>query len=90
MASVDVTSELARARAAFREGEDREALALLRRARDAQEAGSVGWASLERLVGLVLIHMQREVEGTFALERSDAVLDAAGAPTPTLEGWETS
>ena len=28
---------------------------------------------------------QREVEGTFALERADALLDAAGHSRPTLE-----
>lgn len=77
------------ARAAFRAGDDRAALAALRRARDAHAPGSVEWATLERLVGLVLIHMQREVEGTFALERSDALLDAADAPKPTLDDWET-
>lgn len=77
------------ARAAFRAGDDRAALTALRRERDAYAPRSVEWATLERLVGLVLIHMQREVEGTFALERSDALLDAAGAPKPTLDDWET-
>ncbi|GAA5513470.1 hypothetical protein Dcar01_02208 [Deinococcus carri] len=73
---------------AFREGEEREALTLLRRARDAEAVGSVPWAVLERLAGLVLIHMLREVEGTFALERADAVLDEAGQPRPGLAWLE--
>lgn len=73
---------------AFADGDERRALTLLARARDAQPPGSVGWAVLERLHGLVLIHVLREVEGTFALERADALLDglAADAARPTL-GW---
>ncbi|MBZ9713820.1 hypothetical protein [Deinococcus multiflagellatus] len=74
------------AAAAFAGGDERRAATLLARARDAQPPGSVAWAQLERLYGLVLIHVQREVEGTFALERADAVLDAAGAARPDL-GW---
>ncbi len=76
------------ARAAFARGDDRATLGALRRARDAFPPGSVGWATLERLVGLVLIHTLREVEGTFALERADAVLDAAGVERPGLEALE--
>ncbi|WP_102128473.1 hypothetical protein [Deinococcus planocerae] len=75
-------------RAAFQEGDEARALTLLRRARDAQPPGSPGWAVLERLTGLVLIHVLREVEGTFALERADAVLDAAGLDRPTLAWLE--
>ena len=75
----------AEARVAFAEGEERRALALLRAARDAQVAGSPAWALLERAVGVLLIHTLREVEGTFALERADAVLDAHGWPRPDLE-----
>nr|WP_246580891.1 hypothetical protein [Deinococcus aestuarii] len=75
-------------RAAFSGGDEARALTLLRRARDAQEAGSPEWAVLERLTGLVLIHVLREVEGTFALERADAVLDAGGVPRPTLDWLE--
>ena len=50
--------------------------------------GSVEWALLERLRGLVLIHVLREVEGTFALERADAVLDHADLERPTLAWLE--
>lgn len=76
------------ARAAFRRGDDHATLGALRRARDAQQSGSPAWAYLERLVGLVLIHTLREVEGTFALERADPVLDAAHWPKPDLEALE--
>lgn len=76
------------ARAAFADGDERAALSLLRRARDAQPPGSPAWAVLERLVGLLLIHTLREVEGTFALERADALLDAAGWEQPGLEALE--
>ncbi|WP_019586551.1 hypothetical protein [Deinococcus apachensis] len=73
---------------AFVEGDEWLALTLLRRARDGEAHGSVRWAVLERLGGLVLIHLLREVEGTFALERADAVLDAAGVTRPTLAWLE--
>ncbi|GHF90539.1 hypothetical protein GCM10017782_29490 [Deinococcus ficus] len=73
---------------AFGEGEDRLTLRLLTRAQDAHVVGGVAWAALERLRGLVLIHMLREVEGTFALERADAVLDAAGQVRPDLDWLE--
>ena len=73
---------------AFARGDEWEALTALRRARDTHPAGSVAWAVLERLGGFVLIHLLREVEGTFALERADAVLDAAGHPRPTLAWLE--
>lgn len=63
---------------AFADGNERLALTLLARARDLQGPGSRGWALLERLHGLVLIHILREVEGTFALERADALLDGLG------------
>ena len=92
MADPDLTSLRAlvpeAARVAFGEGDEGVALTLLRRARDAQSPGSPGWAVLERLTGLVLIHMLREVEGTFALERADPVLDAAELPRPTLAWLE--
>lgn len=77
-----------RAAHAFVDGDERLALTLLSRARDAQPPGSRAWAQLERLCGLVLIHILREVEGTFALERADGVLDRLGGPRPTLEWLE--
>ena len=78
---------LAAARA-FAEGDERRALTLLARARDGYAPQSPEWAQLERLYGLVLIHVLREVEGTFALERADARLDLLGAARPALEWLE--
>ncbi|GGK29711.1 hypothetical protein GCM10008955_24390 [Deinococcus malanensis] len=74
----------AEAMEAFTLGDERWAATLLARARDGHQPGSLAWAVLERLLGLTLIHVLREVEGTFALERADPVLDAAGVPRPTL------
>ena len=78
------------AKAAFEGGDDRAALRALRRVRDLQEANSPRWAFFERLLGLVLIHTLREVEGTFALERADAILDAHGWARPTLDALRDS
>ncbi len=69
---------------AVQDGQEVWALTLLARARDAQVPDSVEWAALERLRGLVLILVQREVEGTFALERADARLDGSGLLRPDL------
>lgn len=74
----------AEAAQAFADGDERLALTLLSRARDLHPALSLEWAVLERLVGLVQIHLQREVEGTFALERADPVLDHLGVERPSL------
>lgn len=75
---------------AFVDGDERLALTLLSRARDAQVLGSRAWAQLERLCGLVLIHILREVEGTFALERADACLDRLGGERPGLDWLEAA
>ncbi len=73
------------ARAAYRSGDERWAATLLYRARQQQRPGSAGWAVLERLEGLLWIAVQREVEGTFALDRADRVLEALGLEFPGLE-----
>ena len=88
MAHADLNLIPVEAAQAFADGDERLALTLLARARDLQDAGSRGWALLERLHGLVLIHVLREVEGTFALERADALLDrlSPNAARPSL-GW---
>ena len=65
---------------AFVDGDDRLTATLLQRARDAHPPGTLAWAVLERLLGLAFIHVQREVEGTFALERADAILDRTCPP----------
>lgn len=90
MAHPDLTDDwipLAAAQA-FAAGDEHHARTLLARARDAQRPGSLNWAWLERLYGLVSIHVLREVEGTFALERSDAALLRLGAELPTLDDLE--
>lgn len=76
------------AKASWAAGQDRQTLTLLRQARDLWPLSSPQWAFLERLVGLVLIHQLREVEGTFALERADATLETARWPLPDLEWLE--
>lgn len=71
-------------RVAFASGEERHALTLLLRERDQYQTNSRAWAELERLSGLVMIHMLREVEGTFALERADTLLDTLPDGTPPV------
>lgn len=64
-------------RDAYHGGDERRAATLLGRARLLHHApGTAQWAILERLEGLLWIAVQREVEGTFALDRADRVLDA--------------
>lgn len=72
------------ARLAYQGGDERRAAILLHRARQTLAPGSAGWAILERLEGLLWIAVQREVEGTFALDRADRVLDALGILPPDL------
>ena len=72
------------ARRAYQDGDERRAATLLHRARILQVPGSAGWAILERLEGLLWIAVQREVEGTFALDRADRVLDALRLSDPDL------
>lgn len=88
MAHADLRAAVQGAAQAFQEGQEHRALTLLTRVRDARDPGTVKWALLERLRGLLLIHLLREVEGTFALERADAVLDCAEVTLPTLD-WLT-
>ena len=68
----------ANVRVAYGRGDERLAATLLHRARQLYAPGTAQWAILERLEGLLWIAVQREVEGTFALERADRVLDALG------------
>lgn len=65
----------AEARAAYHGGDERRAATLLGRARLLYAPGTARWAILERLEGLLWIAVQREVEGTFALDRADRVLE---------------
>ncbi|WP_407571240.1 hypothetical protein [Deinococcus altitudinis] len=73
------------AQEAYRDGDERRAATLLHRARLLTAPGSAEWAILERLEGLLWIAVQREVEGTFALDRADRVLDRLRLGYPGLE-----
>ena len=64
--------------------QDLAAVDFFRRSRDAFEPDSLERAISERLYGLALIRVQREVEGTFALERADVILDREGYSAFTL------
>ena len=64
---------------------DLEAVDLFRQSREVFETDSLERAISERLYGLALIRVQREVEGTFALERSDPILEREGYAAFTLE-----
>ncbi|WP_425147780.1 hypothetical protein [Deinococcus sp.] len=77
------------ASSAYRGGDEMRAIVHLRRAREGYASGTAESAVLERLEGLLLIAVQREVEGTFALERADALLDSYGLGYPGLEWLET-
>ena len=70
---------------AVADGRDLEAVNLFRRSKDAFEPESLERAVSERLHGLTLIRVQREVEGTFVLERADPVLEREGYANFTLE-----
>ena len=76
------------ARDAYRRGDERRAATLLGRARLLHTPGSAEWAVLERLEGLLWIAALREVEGTFALERADSVLDGLTLGYPDLDWLE--
>jgi hypothetical protein len=69
---------------ALANGQDLEAVDFLRRSMNALEPESLERAISERLYGLALIRVQREVEGTFALERADPILEREGYATFTL------
>jgi hypothetical protein len=64
---------------------DLEAVDFFRQSKEVFKADSLEQAISERLYGLALIRVQREVEGTFALERADAILDREGYATFGLE-----
>jgi hypothetical protein len=72
-------------REAYAHGDERLAAMLLHRARLSEIPGSAEWAILERLEGLLWIAVQREVEGTFALDRADRILDTLRLGYPGLD-----
>lgn len=88
MAHPDLNFIPVQAARAFVQGQEFQALTALRRAQAGFASESVEWAQLERLIGLLLIHVQREVEGTFCLERADARLDRLHACKPDLLSLE--
>ncbi|MFN3265831.1 MAG: PIG-L deacetylase family protein [Deinococcales bacterium] len=72
--------------AAFMAGEDISAVAHFWRSAANLEVNSLEWALSMRLYGLALIQIQREVEGTFVLERADRILEQFSiAPFAILE-----
>ncbi len=62
---------------AWKQGEDIKAIEYFRRSADVA-THLLEWAISYRLYGLALIQVQREVEGTFALEKADTVLEQFG------------
>ncbi len=60
------------------QADDLSAVKYFLRSLEALEPASLERAISERCYGLALIRVQREVEGTFALERSDPILEQHG------------
>ncbi len=63
---------------AWQNTDDLTAISHFRRSAEAFPRDSLQWAISYRLYGLALIKVQREVEGTFALEKADTILDQFG------------
>lgn len=63
---------------ALYQNDDLEAIKYLSRSTRNLAPDTLEWAVSARLHGLALIRAQREVEGSFALERADAVLEKFG------------
>jgi hypothetical protein len=67
------------------QSDDLAAISHFLRSLEAFPIGSLERAISERCYGLALIRVQREVEGTFALERSDPTLEQHGVELFELE-----
>jgi hypothetical protein len=67
------------------QGHDLNAISHFLRSLEFFELHSLERAISERCYGLALIRVQREVEGTFALERSDPILEQHGVEAFELE-----
>ncbi len=67
------------------QGQDLNAVSHFLRSLEGFPVDSLERAISERCYGLALIRVQREVEGTFALERSDPVLERYGVELFELE-----
>lgn len=63
---------------AWAAGDDLEAVRCFQHGASILARGTLEWAVSTRLYGLALIRVQREVEGTFALEKADAILETFG------------
>ncbi len=67
------------------QGHDLNAISHFLRSLEGFPNASLERAISERCYGLALIRVQREVEGTFALERSDPILEQHGVELFELE-----
>ena len=67
------------------QSDDLAAISHFLRSLESFEPHSLERAISERCYGLALIRVQREVEGTFALERSDPILEQHGVELFELE-----
>jgi hypothetical protein len=70
---------------AWAAGEDLEAVRYFQNSATHMARDTLEWAVSTRLYGLALIRVQKEVEGTFALERADGVLERFGVEPFSLE-----
>jgi hypothetical protein len=71
---------------AWAQDDDLVAVRCFARSAELEPRGTLEWAVSTRLYGLALVRVQREVEGTFALEKADATLERFGvAPFSTDE-----
>ena len=66
-------------------GDDLEVVRCFQQSVSGLAKDTLEWAISMRLYGLALIRVQREVEGTFALEKADATLEVFGVQPFSLE-----
>ncbi len=66
-------------------GDDLEVVRCFQQSASGLTKQTLEWAVSMRLYGLALIRVQREVEGTFALEKADATLERLGIQPFSLE-----
>ena len=66
-------------------GDDLEVVRCFQQSASGLAQATLEWAVSMRLYGTALICVQREVEGTFALEKADAALELSGIQPFSLE-----
>jgi hypothetical protein len=66
-------------------GDDLEVVRCFQQSANGLAKQTLEWAVSMRLYGLALIRVQREVEGTFALEKADATLEKLNIQPFSLE-----